>query len=199
MFNNGLNHQFQFGDLPTGLTPMPLVDEDEDFLSMLQSTTKPAAIAPTMTTANPADLTSNAAALRNINLSPESTESSPSPPNHDTNSANNPFNLYQSQSMASRSTRSATRDPYTGESSSKRKQLDDLDEESDEDAPQRKQQHTDGSSSKKGATKRKSIGGQVSIRPLPFNRYLPWALDAWFTRPNVAMAFSHLPLDRQPN
>lgn len=140
MFNNGLNSQFQFGDLPTGLTPMPLVDEDDDFLSMLQSTTKPS----TISTANPADLSSNTA-LRNINLSPESTESSPSPPNHDSNSASNAYNIFGNQDMASRSTRSATRDPYTGESSSKRKQLDDLDEESDEDAPQRKQQHIDGS------------------------------------------------------
>ena len=139
MFNSGLNSQFHFGDLPTGLTPMPLVDEDDDFLSMLQSTTK-----PSVTTANPADLSSNVT-LRNINLSPESTESSPSPPNHDSNSAPNPYNIFNNQDMASRSTRSATRDPYTGEASSKRKQLDDLDEDSDEDAPQRKQQHTDGS------------------------------------------------------
>jgi hypothetical protein len=48
--------------------------------------------------------------------------------------------------MASRATRSANRDFQTGEPSSKRKVLDDLDEESDEDAPQRKLQHTDSSS-----------------------------------------------------
>jgi AP-1-like factor len=163
MFNGSLNTQFQFGDMPTGLTPMPLMDEDEDFLAMLQSTAKPAAI-PTMTTANPADLSSNATVLRNVQLSPPSSESSPSPPNHDTNSASNIYNIYNNQDMASRATRSANRDPFSGEPSSKRKQLDDLDEESDEDAPQRKQQHTDGSSSKKSSSKRKSIGGQDDTR-----------------------------------
>jgi hypothetical protein len=144
MFNGSLNTQFQFGDMPTGLTPMPLMDEDEDFLAMLQSTIKPAAIS-TMTTANPADLSSNSTVLRNIQLSPSPSESSPSPPNHDTNSASNIYNIYNNQDMASRATRSANKDPFSGEPSSKRKQLDDLDEESDEDAPQRKQQHTDGS------------------------------------------------------
>lgn len=123
---------------------MPLIDEDEDFLAMLQSTIKPAAMPP-MITANPADLSVNAATLRNAQLSPTSTESSPSPPNHDTNPASNIYNIYNNQDMASRATRSANRDPFSGEPSSKRKQLDDLDDESDEDAPQRKQQHTDGS------------------------------------------------------
>ncbi|PVG00762.1 hypothetical protein CPB86DRAFT_691290, partial [Serendipita vermifera] len=64
------------------------------------------------------------------------------------------------QSMASRATRSSNRDPLTGEPSSKRKLLDDLDEESDDDTPQRKFQHTDSAGSKKASAKRKSIGGQ---------------------------------------
>lgn len=207
MFNSDLG--FQFGG--SGLTPLP---DDEDFLALLGN---PKALPSA--TANPADLS----VLRNnINLSPTSSESSPSPPNHtqsgptapgsgadlDTDQSANIHDIFSNiPSMASRATRSANRDSLTGEPTAKRKTLDDLDEESDEDAPQRKFQHTDSSGTsllatfnrlpashslgivsrdsrvppffpvtgnKKTATKRKSIGGQVSI--------LSYSPSLWYHR-----------------
>jgi len=147
MFNSDVTSGFQF---TTGLTPL---GDTDDFFSLLQSTAKAQALSAT---ANPADLS----VLRNINMSPSSSESSPSPPNHtqsgptatgsgadhDTDQAASANDIFSNISMASRATRSANRDSQTGEPSSKRKVLDDLDEESDEDAPQRKLQHTDSSS-----------------------------------------------------
>jgi hypothetical protein len=147
MFNSDMSSGFQ---LDGSLTPLGNTD---DIFSLLQSTAKAQALSAT---ANPADLS----VLRNINMSPSSSESSPSPPNHtqsgqtatgsgadhDTDQAALADDIFSNITMASRATRSANRDSQTGEPSAKRKLLDDLDEDSDEDAPQRKLQHTDPSS-----------------------------------------------------
>jgi hypothetical protein len=154
MFNSEPVNGFSFGGSGPSLTEM-----DDDFLALLQNsnpqkssyTTSPTTLI-TPTSANPADL-GILHGSNSMNISPPSTESSPSPPNHlnSNNSAidhDTPFrqNLYNNpNSMASRATRSSNnRDALTGEPSSKRKLLDDLDDdESDDDAPQRKFQHTD--------------------------------------------------------
>jgi hypothetical protein len=71
-------------------------------------------------------------------------KSSPSPPNHNTNSASNIYNIDNKQDVESKTTTSVDKGPFFGEFTSILKQVRDFDEESDEDAPRRKQQHRDG-------------------------------------------------------
>lgn len=145
--------------------------DDDALLALLQQSTKPARILDSTTSTHffdslpsALDSTPTSAPLVSPLDDADTADSSPSPPiTVQPASLQNPSINTLNSSMASRATRSGNRDGFTAEPAQKRKVLDDLDEESDDDEPQRKVQHTD-SSTKKSATKRKSISGQDESR-----------------------------------
>ena len=129
--------------------------DDDQLLAMLQQSTKlfgasPVHILDSTTSTHildsfPATLdTASGASLISPLDDADTGDSSPSPPTTvQPSSLQNSSSFHFDSTMASRATRSANRDGFTGEPAQKRKVLDDFDEESDDDEPQRKVQHTD--------------------------------------------------------